>query len=207
MISSIEHVKRLRKSGLRPTKQRIRICELLFNTNKTFHFTINDLVKMISEEMNEKISLAIAEKLKKFDKNNLEKILENKKWVVENQDKLHLTGKLLFREETPWHLMNSEDILAMSVRHALSRTPAITQPFIGEKWNNKIRSHESKLKELKAIIEQKKYNIDLEIDGGINFQNSKAAKEAGANILVSGSTIFKENSGDLKKNINLLREK
>ena len=48
--------------------------------------------------------------------------------------------------------------------------------------------------------------MDLEIDGGINFQNSKAAKEAGANILVSGSTIFKENSGDLKKNINLLRE-
>tara|TARA_Y100000590_G_scaffold160704_1_gene184264 strand:+ start:2203 stop:2865 length:663 start_codon:yes stop_codon:yes gene_type:complete len=63
-----------------------------------------------------------------------------------------------------------------------------------------------KLKELKKIIEKKKYNIDLEIDGGINFQNSKAAKEAGANILVSGSTIFKENSGDLKKNINLLRE-
>ena len=64
-----------------------------------------------------------------------------------------------------------------------------------------------KLKELKKIIDQKKYNVDLEIDGGINFQNSKAVKEAGANILVSGSTIFKENSGDLKKNINLLREK
>ncbi len=64
-----------------------------------------------------------------------------------------------------------------------------------------------KLKELKKIIEKEKYNIDLEIDGGINFQNSKAVKEAGANILVSGSTIFKENSGDLKKNINLLREK
>ena len=63
-----------------------------------------------------------------------------------------------------------------------------------------------KLKELKEIIEQKKYNIDLEIDGGINFQNSKAAKEAGANILVSGSTVFKENGGDLKKNINLLRK-
>ena len=63
-----------------------------------------------------------------------------------------------------------------------------------------------KLKELKKIIYQEKYNVDLEIDGGINFQNSKAAKEAGANILVSGSTIFKENSGDLKKNINLLRE-
>jgi len=63
-----------------------------------------------------------------------------------------------------------------------------------------------KLKELKKIIEKEKYNIDLEIDGGINFQNSKIAKEAGANILVSGSTVFKENSGDLKKNINLLRE-
>ena len=64
-----------------------------------------------------------------------------------------------------------------------------------------------KLKELKKIIKEKKYNIDLEIDGGINFKNSKKAKEAGANILVSGSTIFNENSGDLKKNINLLREK
>ena len=62
----------------------------------------------------------------------------------------------MFREETPWHLMNSEDILAMSVRHALSRTPAVTQPFIGEKWNNKIRSHESKLKELKDRL---RYNV------------------------------------------------
>jgi len=63
-----------------------------------------------------------------------------------------------------------------------------------------------KLKELKKIIKKEKYNIDLEIDGGINFENSKTAKEAGANILVSGSTIFKENSGDLKKNIDLLRK-
>ena len=63
-----------------------------------------------------------------------------------------------------------------------------------------------KLKELKKIIENKKYKIDLEIDGGINFKNSKVVKEAGANILVSGSTIFNENEGDLKKNINLLRE-
>ena len=63
-----------------------------------------------------------------------------------------------------------------------------------------------KLKELKTIIENEKYKIDLEIDGGINFKNSKVVKEAGANILVSGSTIFNENEGDLKKNINLLRE-
>ena len=62
-----------------------------------------------------------------------------------------------------------------------------------------------KLEELKKIIDNEKYKIDLEIDGGINFKNSKMAKEAGANILVSGTTIFKENNGDLKKNINLLR--
>ena len=63
-----------------------------------------------------------------------------------------------------------------------------------------------KLKELKGIIAKHKLNIDLEIDGGINFENSKIAKEAGANILVSGSTIFKKNNGDLKKNISLLRQ-
>ena len=63
-----------------------------------------------------------------------------------------------------------------------------------------------KLTELKKIIEKEKLNNDLEIDGGINFENSKIAKEAGANILVSGSTIFKKNNGDLKKNINLLRQ-
>ena len=51
-------VKKLRNSGLRPTKQRLKICEVLFNTDKTFHFTINDLSKIISEKLNEKISLA-----------------------------------------------------------------------------------------------------------------------------------------------------
>ena len=58
MASSIEYIEKLRKSGLRPTKQRIRICEVLFNANKTFHFTINDLVKMIEINTNQKISLA-----------------------------------------------------------------------------------------------------------------------------------------------------
>jgi len=62
-----------------------------------------------------------------------------------------------------------------------------------------------KMKILKGIIDDKKLNIDIEIDGGINFNNSKEAKEYGANILVSGSTVFKENNGDLKKNIQLLR--
>ena len=58
MAKNSSFTQKLRKLGLRPTKQRVKICEVLFNREKTFHFTINDLVKMISQEMNEKISLA-----------------------------------------------------------------------------------------------------------------------------------------------------
>ena len=58
MNSKDNFVKKLRNSGLRPTKQRIEICEVLFNTDKTFHFTINDLSKIVSEKLDEKISLA-----------------------------------------------------------------------------------------------------------------------------------------------------
>jgi ribulose-phosphate 3-epimerase len=62
-----------------------------------------------------------------------------------------------------------------------------------------------KTKALKELIVKKNLNVDIEIDGGINFENCSKAKDAGANILVSGSTIFKENKGDLKKNIEILR--
>ena len=62
-----------------------------------------------------------------------------------------------------------------------------------------------KLKKLKEIISDQNLKIELEIDGGINFENCKTAIDAGANVLVSGSTIFKQNNGDLKKNISLLR--
>jgi len=58
MTKNCNFIEKLRELGLRPTKQRVKICEALFNREKTFHFTINDLVKMISQEMNEKISLA-----------------------------------------------------------------------------------------------------------------------------------------------------
>ena len=64
-----------------------------------------------------------------------------------------------------------------------------------------------KIKELKKIQTEKNINFDIEIDGGINFENCKAAIEAGANILVSGTTVFKSNNGDIKKNINLLKLK
>ena len=58
MTKNRNFIEKLRQTGLRPTKQRVKICEVLFNREKTFHFTINDLVKKISEELNEKISLA-----------------------------------------------------------------------------------------------------------------------------------------------------
>jgi Fur family iron response transcriptional regulator len=58
MNTNTNFIEKLRSSGLRPTKQRIKICEALFNRNETFHFTINDLAKTIEEKLNEKISLA-----------------------------------------------------------------------------------------------------------------------------------------------------
>ena len=58
MSKNTNFIDKLRDAGLRPTKQRVKICEILFNREKTFHFTINDLARMLSEKMNEKISLA-----------------------------------------------------------------------------------------------------------------------------------------------------
>ena len=58
MVKNCNFVEKLRDLGLRPTKQRVKMCEVLFNREKTFHFTINDLAKNISEQLNEKISLA-----------------------------------------------------------------------------------------------------------------------------------------------------
>ena len=62
-----------------------------------------------------------------------------------------------------------------------------------------------KTKDVRDLINKQNLNVDVEIDGGINFENCSQAKNAGANILVSGSTVFKENKGDLKKNIEILR--
>ena len=64
-----------------------------------------------------------------------------------------------------------------------------------------------KISKLKKIQDNKKLNFDIEVDGGINFENNKKVIDAGANILVSGTTIFKENNGDIKKNIDLLKLK
>ena len=58
MPKNCNFIEKLREVGLRPTKQRVKMCEVLYNREKTFHFTINDLVKLLSEKMNQKISLA-----------------------------------------------------------------------------------------------------------------------------------------------------
>ena len=74
--------------------------------------------------------------------------------------------------------------------------------FGGQKFITKILD---KIKDLKRIKDEKKLNFDIEVDGGINLNNNNTVIKAGANILVSGTTIFKENNGDIKKNIELLR--
>ena len=79
---------------------------------------------------------------------------------------------------------------------------SVNPGFGGQKFMPEVLD---KIKALKEIKEQKKLNFDIEIDGGINFDNSKLAIEAGANILVSGTTIFKNNNGNIKKNIDLLK--
>ena len=79
---------------------------------------------------------------------------------------------------------------------------SVNPGFGGQKFMPEVLE---KIKELKLIQKEKNINFDIEIDGGINFENSKIAIEAGANILVSGTTIFKSNNGDIKKNIELLK--
>ena len=79
---------------------------------------------------------------------------------------------------------------------------SVNPGFAGQKF---IKETLEKVKILRKEIDIKKIKTEIEIDGGINFDNSKLAIQAGVDILVSGTTIFKQNKGDLKKNIKLLR--
>ena len=81
---------------------------------------------------------------------------------------------------------------------------SVNPGFGGQKFMPKVLD---KIKKLKKIQQEKNIDFDIEIDGGINFENCKIAIDAGANILVSGTTVFKSNDGDIKKNINLLKLK
>ena len=81
---------------------------------------------------------------------------------------------------------------------------SVNPGFGGQKFMPEVLD---KVKQLKEIKSKRNMNFDIEIDGGINFDNCQSAIEAGANILVSGTTVFKSNNGDIKKNINLLKLK
>ena len=79
---------------------------------------------------------------------------------------------------------------------------SVNPGFGGQKF---IKETLEKVKLLRKEIDQKKLRVEIEIDGGINFDNAKMAKEAGVDILVSGTTIFKNNEGNIEKNIETLR--
>ncbi len=81
---------------------------------------------------------------------------------------------------------------------------SVNPGFGGQKFMPEVLN---KIKKLKDIQRERNIDFDIEIDGGINFENSKIVIEAGANILVSGTTIFKSNNGDIKKNIELLKSR
>ena len=102
--------------------------------------------------------------------------------------------------------LNPETKVDLIVKHLnkidLVLIMSVNPGFGGQKFMPEVLK---KIKELKKLQNEKGLNFDIEIDGGINFENSKEAIEAGANILVSGTTIFKSNNGDIKKNIELLK--
>ena len=127
MLDNSQYIEKLRSSGLRPTKQRIKICEVLFNTHKTFHFTINDLVKNISEQLNEKISLATVY--------NTIHAFKNKGYLKEisiNSDKSYFdtntTNHHHFFDEDTNELIDCDD--------GIIETPKIKKNISGKKINS-----------------------------------------------------------------------
>ena len=137
--------------------------------------------------------------------NDIEKIInnawQNKDQINPNSDKkikdLNKKVGLSLNPET-----NIEIIEKFLEKIDLILIMSVNPGFGGQKFMPEVLE---KVKRLKEIRDTKGLSYDIEIDGGINFENSKIAIEAGANILVSGTTIFKSNNGDIKKNIDLLR--
>ena len=127
MPKNTEFTNKLRSSGLRPTKQRLKICEVLFNRDHTFHFTINDLVKNISKELNEKISLATVY--------NTVHAFKNKGYLKEisiNSDKSYFdtntTNHHHFFDEDTNELIDCDD--------KIIETPKIKKNISGKKINS-----------------------------------------------------------------------
>jgi Fur family iron response transcriptional regulator len=127
MSKNLEFVDKLRTLGLRPTKQRLKICKVLFNRENTFHFTINDLAKNISKELNEKISLATVY--------NTVHAFKNKGYLKEisiNSDKSYFDANTtnhhhFFDEDTNELIDCSEEVV---------ETPKIKKNISGKKINS-----------------------------------------------------------------------
>ena len=127
MSKNTEFTDKLRSSGLRPTKQRLKVCEVLFNRDNTFHFTINDLAKIISEELNENISLATVY--------NTVHAFKNKGYLKEisiNSDKSYFDTNTtnhhhFFDEDTNELIDCSEEVI---------ETPKIKKIILGKKINS-----------------------------------------------------------------------
>ena len=127
MPKNSEFIDKLRTSGLRPTKQRLKICEVLFSREKTFHFTINDLAKNISEQLKEKISLAtVYNTIHAFkDKGYL-------KEISINSDKSYFDTNItnhhhFFDEDTNELIDCSEEVI---------ETPKVKKNILGKKINS-----------------------------------------------------------------------
>ena len=127
MLKNTEFTAKLRSSGLRPTKQRLKICEVLFNREKTFHFTINDLAKSISEKLNERISLATVY--------NTVHAFKNKGYLKEisiNSDKSYFDTNVSKHH----HFYDEDTDKLMDCGEEIIETPKIKENITGKKINS-----------------------------------------------------------------------
>ena len=127
MTTTVEFINKLRNSGLRPTKQRIKICEVLFNKETTFHFTINDLVKIIETEANEKISLATVY--------NTVHAFKNKGYLKEisiNSDKSYFDTNT----SNHHHFFDQDTNELIDCNDEVVETPKIKKNILGKKINS-----------------------------------------------------------------------
>ena len=122
---------------------------------------------------------------------------DNLKDSINHIKKLNKKVGISLNPETP-----VDKILSVLELIDLALIMSVNPGFGGQKFMPEVLN---KIKVLKKIKDEKNLNFDIEIDGGINFDNNKLAIAAGANILVSGTTIFKNNDGNIKKNIALLK--
>ena len=125
--SESNYILKLRNSGLRPTKQRLKICEVLFNREKTFHFTINDLAKNISEQLNEKISLATVY--------NTVHAFKDKGYLKEisiNSDKSYFDTNITNHH----HFFDEDTNELIDCNEEVIETPKIKKNILGKKINS-----------------------------------------------------------------------